>query len=151
MLILQINWIALVVIALVLLLIAFLVFKFIQIRKMLNDPEQQVTGEYVKQITDANFNTVVNKGVTLVDFWAPWCAPCRMLTPIINEVAEAMKDKAQVGKINIDENKRVAAHLGVRSIPTIMIFKDGANWQLDNVLMRQCVNLVMSQKTEVYL
>ncbi len=125
MLILQINWITLIVIALVVLLIAFLVFKFIQIRKMLNDPEQQVTGEYVKQITDANFNTVVNKGVTLVDFWAPWCAPCRMLTPIINEVAEAMKDKAQVGKINIDENKRVAAHLGVRSIPTIMIFKDG--------------------------
>ncbi len=125
MLILQINWITLVIVALVLLLIAFLVFKFIQIRKMLNDPEQQVTGEYVKQITDANFNTVVNKGVTLVDFWAPWCAPCRMLTPIINEVAEAMKDKAQVGKINIEENKRVAAHLGVRSIPTIMIFKDG--------------------------
>ncbi len=125
MLILQINWITLIIITLVLLLIAFLVFKFIQIRKMLNDPEQQVTGEYVKQITDANFNTVVNKGVTLVDFWAPWCAPCRMLTPIINEVAEVMKDKAQVGKINIEENKRVAAHLGVRSIPTIMIFKDG--------------------------
>ncbi len=125
MLILQINWITFIVIALVVLLIAFLVFKFIQIRKMLNDPSQQVTGEYVKQITDANFNTVVNKGVTLVDFWAPWCAPCRMLTPIINEVAEAMKDKAQVGKINIEDNKRVAAHLGVRSIPTIMIFKDG--------------------------
>ncbi len=125
MIFLQINWITFIIIALVVLLIAFLAFKFIQIRKMLNDPQQQVTGEYVKQITDANFNTVVNKGVTLVDFWAPWCAPCRMLTPVINEVAEAMKDKAQVGKINIEDNKRVAAHLGVRSIPTIMIFKDG--------------------------
>ncbi len=125
MLVLEINWVVMLIVALVVLLVVFFIFKFIQIRKMLNDPSQQVTNEHVKQITDVNFNSIVAKGVTLVDFWAPWCAPCRMLTPIINEIAESMKDKAQVGKINIEEHKRVAAQLGVRSIPTIMIFKNG--------------------------
>ena len=77
--------------------------------------------------TDQNFAEEVEnaKGVTLVDFWAPWCGPCRVLGPTIEAVAEDFAGKAKVGKINIDENSATAQKFGVMSIPTIIIFKDG--------------------------
>ena len=61
----------------------------------------------------------------LVDFWAEWCGPCKMLTPTINEVADDYKDKAVIGKLNVDENPTVAAEYGIRSIPSLLFFKDG--------------------------
>ena len=61
----------------------------------------------------------------LVDFWAEWCGPCKMLTPTINEVADAYKDKAVIGKLNVDENPTIAAEYGIRSIPSLLFFKDG--------------------------
>jgi thioredoxin 1 len=61
----------------------------------------------------------------LVDFWAPWCGPCQMMGPIVEELSSEMGDKAKVGKINIDENGEIAEKYGVMSIPTIIIFKDG--------------------------
>ncbi len=74
---------------------------------------------------DSNFRNQIKSGVTLVDFWAPWCTPCKIQGPIVSEVADEMAEKAKIGKMNIDENKRTAAELGIRSIPTIIIFKDG--------------------------
>lgn len=76
-------------------------------------------------LDDKQFNTSIAKGVTLVDFWAPWCAPCRMIAPIVSDLADEFDGQAQVAKINIDENKTVAATYGIRSIPTLIIFKDG--------------------------
>jgi thioredoxin 1 len=77
-------------------------------------------------LTDANFETEVLRSAqpVLVDFWAPWCGPCRILGPIVEEVAGEVKD-AKVGKLNVDENPATASKYGVMSIPTIKIFKGG--------------------------
>ena len=66
-----------------------------------------------------------DKGVVFVDFWAPWCSPCRMVAPIIDQLADEFKGEAIVGKVNIDDNEDAAVRMGVSSIPTMIIFKDG--------------------------
>jgi len=78
-------------------------------------------------ITDDNFELEViqsNKTV-LIDFWATWCGPCRMIAPIVEELAVEYEGKAKIGKVDVDENQQIAIKFGVRSIPTILIFKDG--------------------------
>ncbi len=79
------------------------------------------------EITDANFaeNVNNNAGVSVVDFWAPWCGPCRMITPIIEELSNEYAGKAVIGKVNVDENPNTSMEFGVRSIPTILVFKNG--------------------------
>ena len=79
------------------------------------------------ELTDQNFDQEIKefKGVALVDFWAPWCGPCKMQGPIVAELAEELKDKAKVAKLNVDENQTKAGEWQVMSIPTLKIFKDG--------------------------
>ncbi len=79
------------------------------------------------EFTDSNFQEAAldKKGVAVVDFWAEWCGPCRMITPIIEELASEMDGKATIGKLNVDQNKEVSMKYGIRSIPTILILKDG--------------------------
>jgi thioredoxin 1 len=79
------------------------------------------------ELTDASFETEVIKSdvPVLVDFWAPWCGPCRMVAPIVEEIATEYNGKIKVGKLNTDDNQQVAAKFGVMSIPTLMIFKGG--------------------------
>ena len=79
------------------------------------------------EITDANFEEVVLKSSqpVLVDFWAEWCGPCRMLGPIIEELSSDYDGKAVIGKVDVDSNQQYAAQFGVRNIPTVIIFKDG--------------------------
>ncbi|PSM52187.1 thioredoxin [Campylobacter blaseri] len=76
------------------------------------------------ELTSSNFD-VVKEGVALVDFWAPWCGPCRMLAPVIDELAEEFDGKAKICKVNTDEEQDLAVEYGVRSIPTLLFFKDG--------------------------
>lgn len=79
------------------------------------------------EITDANFEELVlnSDKPVIVDFWAEWCGPCRMVGPIINEIGEEFSDKAVVGKLDVDSNPGVAAKFGIRNIPTVLYFKDG--------------------------
>src|SRR5512142_2196154 len=81
--------------------------------------------DLVSQITDAQFSDTVKEGVTLVDFWAPWCGPCKMIAPILDELAGELGDKAKIVKLNVDENPQVAGQYGIMSIPTLLLFKDG--------------------------
>ena len=81
-------------------------------------------GKYI-ELTNDNFDATVSKGVALVDFWAPWCGPCRMIAPVIEELAEDFDGKAAICKVNTDEQQDLATKYGVRSIPTILIMKDG--------------------------
>ena len=79
------------------------------------------------EFTDSNFQetAIDNGGVSVVDFWAEWCGPCRMVSPIIEELATEYGGKATIGKVNVDHNPSVSMQFGVRSIPTILIFKNG--------------------------
>jgi thioredoxin 1 len=79
----------------------------------------------VIELNDENFKETIGSGVTLVDFWAPWCGPCMMQGPIIEELAGKVEGKARVAKVNVDESMQTAIQYRIQSIPTLMIFKDG--------------------------
>ena len=81
-------------------------------------------GKYI-DATSANFDELTKEGVCLVDFWAPWCGPCRMLGPVIEELAEEFDGKADVFKVNTDVEQELATKFGIRSIPTVILMKDG--------------------------
>ena len=85
--------------------------------------------EGVIELDGNSYDDAVKSGVVLVDFWAPWCGPCKMQTPILEKVAAAVGDKAVIAKVNVDETPELAAKYGVRSIPTLILLKDGENKQ----------------------
>ena len=80
----------------------------------------------VLHLTEKDFDTTIASGVTLVDFWAGWCGPCRMLAPVIDRLAEQYDGRVKVGKVDIDAEMGLASRFGVMSIPTVLVFKDGA-------------------------
>ena len=92
--------------------------------KMKNAPAV-ADSELIEHLTAQNFAHKTKNGVVLVDFWADWCMPCKMMAPILNEVAVATDGTATIYKLNVDEQQQVAAQYGIRSIPTMILFKDG--------------------------
>lgn len=81
--------------------------------------------DLILQLTDVNFANEVKKGVTLVDFHAHWCGPCRMLAPVLEQVAGDIQGKAKIGKVDIDTEQKVSAEFQITSVPTMILFKDG--------------------------
>ncbi len=77
------------------------------------------------ELTDTNFNDEISTGLTLVDFWAPWCGPCRIIAPVIEELAGQYEGRVKIGKVNVDENPVTQGQYRVMSIPTLILFKDG--------------------------
>ncbi len=85
--------------------------------------------EGVIDLSSDSYDEATKSGVVLVDFWAPWCGPCKMQTPILEKVAAEIGDKAVIAKVNVDESPELAAKYGIRSIPTLILLKDGENKQ----------------------
>lgn len=77
------------------------------------------------ELTDSNFQSETAQGLTLVDFWAPWCAPCRIIAPVVEELASQYEGRVKVGKLNVDDNPGISGQYRVMSIPTLILFKDG--------------------------
>ena len=100
------------------------IFRYVTMVKMKNTP---MVADHVKvlTLTDKNFQQQTKNKVVLVDFWATWCAPCRMMAPVLNDVASELTGNSLVGKINIEEYQALAQKFKVRSIPTLILFKNG--------------------------
>lgn len=125
MILIEINWNLLLPILFLALIVAFLIVRIYRMRHLMTGGTGTEESEHTIELRDATFEKTISKGVSLVDFWAPWCAPCRIQGPIVNELANEMVDRAQICKMDVDQNKKMAGKYGIRSIPTIMIFKNG--------------------------
>jgi len=105
-------------------LIGFVVLIFLAKAKMKNTPMVD-DHKNILTLTDKNFQQLTKNKIVLVDFWASWCAPCRMMAPVLNEVANELSGNYQVGKVNVEEFQSLAQKFKVRGIPTLILFKNG--------------------------
>ena len=102
----------------------------------------------IKELTDQNFEAESAKGVTFTDFWATWCGPCRMQSPVIEQLAEEMGDKVFFSKVDVDANQETAAKFGIMSIPTMLIKKDG---QVVDTIVGYHTKEQLQKKLEEYI
>ena len=99
-------------------------YMYFTYKKIKNTPEVESHAS-IRVLGDTNFDTQVKSGVVLVDFWASWCKPCKMMAPVLNETAEALDGKVRIAKLDVDAHRASAAKYAVRSIPTLILFKNG--------------------------
>jgi len=125
MILLEANWNLLLPVIFLGLIVAFLIFRIYKMRHVIGGANGPETSEHTIELSDKNFTQEIKKGITLVDFWASWCAPCRMQGPIVNELANEMHEQAKIAKLDVDNNQNTARKYGIRSIPSILIFKNG--------------------------
>lgn len=107
--------------AVALLFIGWIVYSYQRMKKM----PAVADNPNVKTLTQNNFRQQVQAGLILVDFWAPWCGPCKIIAPVLNEIAEEHSPKLRIGKVNVDHQQQLAAKYKVRNIPTLVLFKNG--------------------------
>ncbi len=105
-------------------IVSIFIFRFIVMSKMKNTP---MVADHAKvlTLTEKNFQQQTKNKVVLVDFWATWCAPCRMMAPVLNDVSAELSGNSHVGKVNIEQYQSLAQKFKVRSIPTLILFKNG--------------------------
>ena len=99
-------------------------------------------------LNQQNFDEITSKGVVLVDFWATWCGPCKMMAPNVEEIATEYKGKVTVGKVDVDECQELATRFGIMSIPTLIVFKDG---EKKEVLVGYRLKMQIAQVLDNYL
>ncbi len=114
------STILIVVIAALALFIGFIVFNYYRMKNM----KPVADSKKIKVLGSKNFKPAISRGVTLVDFWAPWCAPCKIVAPILNEIAES-ENRVTIAKVNVDMQKQLAQKYKIRNIPTLVMFKNG--------------------------
>lgn len=128
------------------LLIILVVYSRLKLKNMENVPPH----EEILILTDKNFNHQLKGKLVLVDFWAEWCAPCKMMLPILNDVASNSGDNFKVAKVDVDKNQSLAQKYGIRSIPTLVAFKNGkevarfVGVKTKNFLMKEMEKLIAS-------
>lgn len=115
-------WITIVVLSFLLVLFGSLIMITGQRMKSLKNVKES---EKIKILTDQNFQNKIKTGTVLVDFWAAWCMPCKMMVPVLNELVDETNGKVTIAKLNVDEQKATASKYNVRSIPTVILFQHG--------------------------
>jgi thioredoxin 1 len=115
------NYILIAIVSLVVLFAGYVIFSY---RRMKNIPEVEKS-EKIKDLTDKNFNHQLKGKISLVDFWASWCIPCKMMAPVLNEIAEQVGPEVQVCKVNVELYQLLASKFAIRGIPTMLLFKNG--------------------------
>jgi thioredoxin 1 len=120
-----------------------------KILAMLEQAQREKLTDKPVTLTDSNFDSEITKHkLIVVDFWAPWCGPCRMVGPLIEELASEYAGKVAFGKVNVDENMMVPGRFGVRGIPTLIVFKDG---QAVDTIVGACPKTHLESKFKPYI
>jgi len=115
-------WITIIVVSSLMVLVGLFI---LNARQRMNSLKNIKESDKIKIYTDQNFQNKIKTGMVLVDFWAAWCMPCKMMIPVLNEVAEETNGKVTIAKVNVDEQKVISAKFGIRSIPTMILFQNG--------------------------
>ncbi len=110
-----------IVLVLVLILVGFVYFNFRRMKRLSKVPDSK----NIHHLNEKNFKKATAKGIVLVDFWASWCMPCKMMTPVLNDLSEEMGSQAMVAKLDVEKHQALSTKFGIRSIPTLILFKDG--------------------------
>lgn len=101
--------------------IAYLIYNFKKMQNLPNTPDNA----NIKILTNKNFKMHSKSGIVLVDFWAPWCGPCKMMAPVLNDLANSVDENVTIAKVNVDEQQDLSRKYNIRSIPTLLMLKDG--------------------------
>ena len=104
--------------------LAIIAYFYLAMKKLKNTP-MLPDSDKIKVLTEQNFNHQMKKGVILIDFWASWCAPCKMMVPVLNELSELLPANQSIGKIDVEKFPTLAAKFNIRGIPTMIMFLDG--------------------------